>query len=290
VYSSGGQSAQTQATVFQTPDPAFTVTNSTAAPNAKIFTPRVGFTAGFVWEFGDGETSTLPNPTHQYKTIGTFIVTLSLTNGICKSSSTQTITVGTNIQSPPKTCGPLDDIISAFKGLNKSSTAALFKAFSSIYKPFPDVDAYFGNLSGITADEPAKQIDFFIETKTAALLDRWLTELNPLVQNSDVRVPALALWRLLSDLAAYIMCIQDGDFKDNKINLTTLFNKIEGFIKGWIEFVPNFSKEEKAQLKLLLDHLTAERDRVVKNGEDATKKNYMNKLNSCISMLTDYLK
>lgn len=34
----------------------------------------------YLWDFGDGETSDLPNPAHQYKTIGDYVALLSVTN------------------------------------------------------------------------------------------------------------------------------------------------------------------------------------------------------------------
>ncbi|MEM7371271.1 MAG: PKD domain-containing protein [Bacteroidota bacterium] len=35
------------------------------------------------WDFGDGSTSSDPNPTHNYQSIGTFIVCLTVSDGIC---------------------------------------------------------------------------------------------------------------------------------------------------------------------------------------------------------------
>jgi hypothetical protein len=98
------------------------------------------------------------------------------------------------------------------------------------------------------------------------------------------------MWRVLTDLAMYVMCIQDGDFDKNRINLGALFNKIEGFIKGWTPSAPNFSKDDKAQVQLILNDMAAERERATKNGEDNVKKTYLGKLDSCIKMLMVYVK
>jgi gliding motility-associated-like protein len=43
------------------------------------------------WDFGDGNTSALQNPTHTYATLGNYNVTLTVTNGSCTHSSTQVI-------------------------------------------------------------------------------------------------------------------------------------------------------------------------------------------------------
>ncbi|MEI8278656.1 MAG: PKD domain-containing protein [Bacteroidota bacterium] len=45
------------------------------------------------WNFGDGNTSVLPNPTHTYLNPGTYSVTLVVHNGNCVDSITHTVTV-----------------------------------------------------------------------------------------------------------------------------------------------------------------------------------------------------
>jgi PKD repeat protein len=288
VYAAAGQSPTTQVTVFRTPNAAFTV-NPTTAPNAKTFVSNVGFTADMLWEFGDGDTSKEINPSHAYKQSGTYKAMLTVTNGTCKASTSQNVVVGSTDSSPKKTCSPLSDVVNLFGALNKVNSTQ-FKSFVKIYEPFTEVNDYFTKLSSAASNSVAQQIVLFADTDVAGLLDKWFTALNPLVQSSDVRQIAIALWRVLTDLAMYIMCIQDGDFAKNKVDLSALFSRIETFIKGWNKFVPNFSKEEKAQLQQVLNDIIVQRDQVVKNGEDTIKKNYMAKLNSCIAMLTDYLK
>ena len=46
------------------------------------------------WSFGDGSISTEPTPVHAYSTPGTFDVTLTVTRGFNRDSSTQTISAG----------------------------------------------------------------------------------------------------------------------------------------------------------------------------------------------------
>jgi PKD repeat protein len=46
------------------------------------------------WDFGDGSTSTGPNPVHAFTTAGAFDVTLTVTRGMNKDSATQTIVAG----------------------------------------------------------------------------------------------------------------------------------------------------------------------------------------------------
>lgn len=54
-----------------------------------VFPARVQFYAnsvgatGWLWDFGDGNSSTLQNPLHIYQTNGNYNVTLTITNGLC---------------------------------------------------------------------------------------------------------------------------------------------------------------------------------------------------------------
>ncbi|NVO02532.1 MAG: T9SS type A sorting domain-containing protein, partial [Bacteroidetes bacterium] len=45
------------------------------------------------WDFGDGGTSTLQNPTHNYAAVGTYTVVLTISNGCISNSKTIMVTV-----------------------------------------------------------------------------------------------------------------------------------------------------------------------------------------------------
>ncbi len=47
----------------------------------------------WLWNFGDGSTSTLQNPNHIYAAYGTYNVTLTVTNGSCSNTRPRTITL-----------------------------------------------------------------------------------------------------------------------------------------------------------------------------------------------------
>ena len=47
----------------------------------------------WLWDFGDGNTSTAQNPTHNYGDTGTYNVTLMSNDGVCFGSQTQTVVV-----------------------------------------------------------------------------------------------------------------------------------------------------------------------------------------------------
>lgn len=79
--------------VVTRPIPDFTVLDSSTCAGALIpFTnTTVGVNSTYLWDFGDGTTSTDPDPTHAYSSTGFFDVTLTATdqNG-CSNSITRT--------------------------------------------------------------------------------------------------------------------------------------------------------------------------------------------------------
>ena len=56
-----------------------------------------GGVTSWTWDFGDGTSSTLQNPTHTYTAQGEYTVTLTVSNGVCESSSNQIVNVSTEI-------------------------------------------------------------------------------------------------------------------------------------------------------------------------------------------------
>jgi RHS repeat-associated protein len=89
VTDSDGGSAQTTKTVTidNTPTAAFTAMPSSSDVGQTINFNSSGSTAsgssitGYSWNFGDGNTSTVANPTHVYSTAGSYNVTLTVTDG-----------------------------------------------------------------------------------------------------------------------------------------------------------------------------------------------------------------
>ncbi len=95
-YGCGFDSYTTDVTVFPSPEMAFTVAPETVCAGEPFtFTNGTLNISGLEWDFGDGTTSTLSNPTHSYDANGTYNVTLTaalISNG-CTASLTQSVVV-----------------------------------------------------------------------------------------------------------------------------------------------------------------------------------------------------
>jgi PKD repeat protein len=73
-----------------------TVTSGTAPLTIQFVDSSINSPTSWIWSFGDGNTSTLENPSHTYTTAGTYTVTLIATNtaGSTTASTAGYITVG----------------------------------------------------------------------------------------------------------------------------------------------------------------------------------------------------
>lgn len=82
--------------------PDFSITTNPGCSGAYSFTNNSVATSGiasYLWNFGDGSTSTVPAPSHSYVTTGTYYVTLTTTdNNGCKSDIRKQVVFNT---SPP---------------------------------------------------------------------------------------------------------------------------------------------------------------------------------------------
>ena len=65
------------------PNPAFSADNTygTSPRLVQFHDESGGFPTEWLWDFGDGETSTLQDPTHEYVAEGAYTVTLTVSNG-----------------------------------------------------------------------------------------------------------------------------------------------------------------------------------------------------------------
>lgn len=70
-----------------------------ANPLERSFTDNTSWGTGptgtYLWDFGDGTSSTIPSPTHVYAGDGTYTVTLTVSNGTCTSTRSATVRIVT---------------------------------------------------------------------------------------------------------------------------------------------------------------------------------------------------
>ena len=93
-------SATTEVVIYPQPTANFNFTTvclgeTTQFTSTSTTNPSGQQITSFLWDFGDGQTSTQQNPTHQYATAGSFHVTLTVScgNGLCTSTKTQNVAV-----------------------------------------------------------------------------------------------------------------------------------------------------------------------------------------------------
>ncbi len=98
---------------------AFDAPDTICLPLAVAFTNLSGGASGYLWEFGDGYTSTAASPTHIYAAPGTYTVTLTAINPeTCNESDTVEHIVFIDLPGPllevmadTTICGPIDGIV-----------------------------------------------------------------------------------------------------------------------------------------------------------------------------------
>ena len=103
-------SATTNVVIYPQPTANFTYTtvcqgNPTQFTSTSTTNPSGQQITSYLWNFGDGQTSTLQNPSHTYASAGNYTVTLTVGcgNGLCTSTKTYTVTVYTE---PAANAGP----------------------------------------------------------------------------------------------------------------------------------------------------------------------------------------
>ncbi|GIV34565.1 MAG: hypothetical protein KatS3mg031_2100 [Chitinophagales bacterium] len=74
-------------------DTDFNFTKDTSGLTVQFFSSVNGNPTGYLWQFGDGETSTDTDPTHTYSTAGNYTVVLTVTN-VCGELDSTVKTVG----------------------------------------------------------------------------------------------------------------------------------------------------------------------------------------------------
>ena len=77
---------------IQEPEAAFTATADGCSHDITL-TNESSFATSYLWDFGDGTTSTEANPTHTYAANGTYTIALTVTNSLGSNSTTHEIEI-----------------------------------------------------------------------------------------------------------------------------------------------------------------------------------------------------
>jgi PKD repeat protein len=104
VANAGGQNASTQQVTVNLPLPAAPVSAFTFQVNnldVAFTNTSSGQVDSLLWDFGDGTTSTEPNPPHSYTAAGTYTVTLTVSNAGGSNASSQQVTVTAPLPGAP---------------------------------------------------------------------------------------------------------------------------------------------------------------------------------------------
>lgn len=161
LIASNGGSCQTTSpvtvvTVKETPVSTFTFNSPSCSSNSVTFTntsTTIGLAGTYLWTFGDGNTSTLENPTHVYASSGTFDVTLKITNATTGCSNTSAISKIVAGNLPPVlnfTMSPLTGCSPRTVTFTNTSTGAV---------PASNYDWDFGNGNTLTGvKDPPTQV------------------------------------------------------------------------------------------------------------------------------------
>ena len=87
-------SPRTAVTATMTPGPIAAFTQSTLANIVTFSDNSTGSPVSYLWDFGDGNTSTQQNPVHTYTNTGPYVVCLTVTNAAgCSDALCQTINI-----------------------------------------------------------------------------------------------------------------------------------------------------------------------------------------------------
>lgn len=284
------------------PDQSVTLSpNGAITLNGSNSSDPEGSALSFEWTFAGGPNT--PNITDKTKAITTVA---GLTTGDYKfelkvtddkgAGSSDTVSVAVRLrETQEKSCGELGDNISLFDKLEEVDPQA-FPVFTNAdgFASIGDAREFYEMMKEISSEPVEKQIDFFGTvtingSNVQDTLSRWLTELQRLIiERKDIRLLALALYRILNQLAMYIVCIQKEDFDAAKVPMSKVFSLISRHVKQWADLIATgaFSPGEMDMVKQMGGDVDAEIQKVKANGEDATKPKYFKSLSQIFSIIS----
>lgn len=91
--------------------------------SVEFFDETINTPTSWLWDFGDGQSSTNINPNHTYASTGTYQVSLSVTNSYGTDTSFQNIDISENFGPISANCYPEPDYGYSYRGINNVSFA-----------------------------------------------------------------------------------------------------------------------------------------------------------------------
>ncbi len=271
------------------------LTNRTITLNGSNSVDPEGSVLSFQWNVERGpNTPVITDATKSITTVtgvttGEYKFSLKVTDDK-GASDVDTVVVSVKVTDvkPQKACGPVFDIIQLFKNL-KEVDAPRFSTFISAngFASYGNVKEFFKELEGIANQSVAVQLNFFPNFVPETFVN-WMSELQNLIINrKDIRLLALAMYRILTQVSMYIVCIQPEDFDVAKVPMNRVFSTINSHVKEWSDIAATvvFSAAENSMIQAIGDDIEQEIVRVDSNGESATKPKYLNTLKTILSII-----
>lgn len=206
-----------------------------------------------LWEFGDGNTSTLPNPTHTYSNAGTYTVKLTCTNSFGSKATTKTNYITYTAGGPKSaSCTPTTSSTASGFGITSFSFTTINNATQDGTVGFEDLSCIKGavvqgNTYQMTIGSPlapANQdfrawIDYNNDGQFSNSTEMVLSENGTKVASNNVKIPAnvvLSTPLRIRIAAVYSLSAPNGNAFTACANLTN--GQMEDYA---IEITPNNS-------------------------------------------------
>jgi hypothetical protein len=221
---------------------------------------------------------------------GNYQFNLTVTDKQGASNSTKVSVTVTQEIVVQKTCATLDSIISDFSALNTADTTENFKSFVSRYADFKEIKAFFNLMvtSKVQSLSVDAQINFFIEQKIESRLRVWIENLQQfIIENTNIRLLALLMLNILTELAYFISCIQKDDVNKATVKMEGALSSVINSLDGILQVVANFPENLRSVLRKLQSITEAERKRVDSNKEVDVKPVYVDILEKILSIFKE---
>lgn len=286
-YTVDDKTAEITVTVFANPGASFS-SSAGRIFSIRTFTNTSKFSQKAEWDFGDGGKMEGNSVTHDFLKPGTYPVSLTATNGLCSDTTTQRIVIRQPEPGPAeKECLSINNAVEGFQNLQKLDPV-LFKVFVSKYQSYDSINAFFKDLEALGSVKPEEYMNFLKDKKIGDQLQGWLKELGVLLvaRDSDPTMP-LAMLVVLSSLAFYIACLNEGDITEEKtIRLDAAFEMIQGMVNNIQTNVQKYSVQQKSIVKQLRNFVVFELSQLKSSGENKTKANYENLLTRLVRLMS----